>query len=503
MGKFGANVRKIGLSYALKEAFEDAYLNAKLKAADREYEYRVKRAKEIREKAEKKAAKEAEKAATKAKKDDKTPEQQPEKAEATKEAEKPAEKAVKEEIIKSPEQPEKAETAEAEKATDEEVAESSPVESDTPVILEESDINEIIVGCQSAYNEINPAIIRSVTAAMLYASCNILIENFYKTIGESDKNNMVLANSLINEWTGLPLNGMYPSNQIFEIVDPGQLANIASYVAGLDRFAESAIIQTLADKTRTLITEHDRKKQQEEGVENPDPIVPVMFVGNNIIRPEEDVALTKHEKSMLKKKFEGLLDGKDYQFNKLKDIYELAINENGVIRRFFVDKYMFGNDYNLLVTVNDCWMPISLSNDKQIAKRVLNNPLYQLTQTDIKKMTSRISFSGDIIASLDMSNINTIKKKISSGAPGDELKFTETLKKIFGMNWNMFIGISMPRVRISRFSSVDDFTLVCDDKVRVPAIVGINPFLTSITINVQNCNKLFVQYGDNNFSLDI
>ena len=517
MGNFLENCRMVGLHSALYEvilyakydietAFSDLECKCMLKQAEMLKESREKKEKREAEKAAKKAEKEEEKTALKAAK-----EAENEKSKQTsKKTEKEDDNSFDDNITAENEIKEiKIREISSDEPANEEPA--AAADDDLDIIISkagtenisQAEMANIMLGCQSMYSNIDYNLIKVVTSSMLYASTHICSEDLFQAIGKSE-DNMLLANSLVHVWTGVSINPGFEcvDDPVDLLKNPMDLTSIAGYVA--TKLSGSALIQNIADRCRTMVTENDRKRQELMGVKDPDPIVPIMFINNPIKQQTEDIHLTNAEKKALKKKFRGLLDGKDYQFNKLKDMYELVVSDQVFGRRvYLIDRYSFENDLNVLVTINHSWYPISLDTESDIIKKILDNPAYVITEQEMQRIISRINFSAVVYANIDMSNIAEIKRRIvASGKPGDDKRFNEKLVRILDVQWQMHFGIDIPRLRISEFNSVDDFTLVSDDKVKLPALAGFNNNLLPISIKVAGDN-LYASYGDLNATIEL
>lgn len=486
---FLESTAKVGLFYALEELYCDTILQAQIDWCDRAYKRDIERCQKEKEKAAKKAEKEAAKAAKKAEK------------EAAKEEVKAAETTSAEATTADevPFEEKKAEEKKDETAIvvvkDEEVAEGEASTS-TPVEVSEQKLAEYVLSAQAALPNIDKNEIRLVISTMLYICKYINPVLLFNNIGP-EAANMELVNTLCYSWTNIPLNPGYAHNKklqdMFDNIT--DLSSIVNYVSGLEDFIESPILRTIAEKTRDMVTEADREAQIAEGVKDPDPIVPVMFI-NDIIKPEQTTGLTKTDKKILEKKFEGILSSvMQYQFNKLGNIYELALANNNSFIRFIIDPFTFGNGYNLMVNINNMMYPVSLEQDKDIAKKFVLIPGYTPTAEEMQRINSRLVFSSRIYMGYDLTNLQQILKKLDKEE--DRMMLADRLDKILSIPWGMYLnGYNLPRTRIETFKSVNDFTLVCDNKVKV---VDATTVQFPVVIKIAD-DKIFVQHGQNNFS---
>lgn len=496
---FLANVSKVGLDYALTDLYCTVFLDAKLKLIDMEYEAQIKRCEKERERAAKKAEREAAKAAKKA-----------EKEAAKEEKEKKEETPVAAETPADPKtEATKEEKAEVVIVKDDEVASEEAVETTVEEVNEQM-LTEYILGGQAALPNIDKDEVRLVTTAMMYAGSYIRPELAYKAIGK-DNNHMILVNSICYAWTGVPFNGTVPVNQnvmaMFSNIE--DLSRIVNYVAGLEAFVNSAVIQTIVKKTVDMTTEADRAAQKADGVVDPDPIVPISFanVGSVMVSKDETVStvLSKQDKKMLEKKFESIFEtGTRYQFNKVGNKIELVIyGGNGFFKEFVIDKYTFGNGYNLIYNMpGGGSFPVHLDEDKDIVKKIIDNPTVALSNEELARIGSRLTFQdARIYMGFDMFNLSTIKKRVSdTSQEGDIQALGNKLSKILQITWPIYLrGYNLPRVRFQSFKSVNDFTLVCDEKVK-----SMNGFDTQVPIVIKvSGNVLFVQFLESNFNIEL
>ena len=95
----------------------------------------------------------------------------------------------------------------------------------------------------------------------------------------------------------------------------------------------------------------------------------------------------------------------------------------------------------------------------------------------------------------DLTNLQQILKKLDKEE--DKVVLADKLDKILSIPWGMYLnGYNLPRTRIETFKSVNDFTLVCDNKVKVVDAATIQ---FPVVIKIAD-DKIFVQHGQNNFS---
>lgn len=483
---FLESTAKIGLFYALEEFYCDTILQARIDWCDRAYKRDIERCQKEKEKAAKKAEKEAAKT-----------EKEVKAAETTTTETKKATSTTTDEVPFKEEK--KSEEKKAETAIvvvkDEEVAEGEASTS-TPMEITEQKLAEYVLSAQAALPNIDKNKIRLVISTMLYICKYINPSLLFNNIGP-EAANMELVNTLCYYWTNIPLNPGYAHNKkvqdMFDNIT--DFSSIVNYVTGLEDFVESPILKTMAEKTRDMVTEADREVQTAEGVKDPDPIVPVMFI-NNAVKPEQTTGLTKTDKKILEKKFEGILSSvMQYQFNKLGNIYELVLAHNNSFIRFIIDPFTFGNGYNLMVSINNMMYPVSLDQDKDIAKKFVLIPGYTPTAEEMQRINSRLVFSSRIYMGYDLTNLQQILKKLDKEE--DKVMLADKLDKILSIPWGMYLnGYNLPRTRIETFKSVNDFTLVCDNKVKVVDAATVQ---FPVVIKIAD-DKIFVQHGQNNFS---
>lgn len=359
--------------------------------------------------------------------------------------------------------------------------------------------DDIANNLDNAYAELsdcNQMHVRLTILAMLYLGCFITVESMYKNIvADNSEEELDYLNSFINTITGIPLLTEKAQN-ITDLIDIKDLKKIVNFEAAYDKVQGSVEIEGVVSCIENL-----------SGVKNVNGenviISPLSFATNPV--PEtmiQNGTIKKSEITMLEKKFEGLLDGYNHQFNKMTDLYELAIlRPNGYVESYTIDPgHVFGIGTALIIDRFGSKFPLSVKM-KDTCKKILANSLSanNLTQKEMIEMTKDLMVDYHIYANIDMSRGEEIRSKMSK----DEFKkFENILGTILKLPWGKDGRPMLPRTRIRSFKAWNDFILVSDEKVKCPLFAWSNMLISDMTIIVKK-DKILIRYGDNEGVVDL
>ena len=350
---------------------------------------------------------------------------------------------------------------------------------------------------------------------LLYIGCFIRAEEVYKNMNpENSDDDIVFVNSLNNVLTGLPFNYNKDILNIEDLIDLKDLDEIIKYERTYEKLGYSPeitsayhVIKELRESKVEKPTSAETKTVSSDG-ENV-IVSPLSFATNSELTQkmaaeskENMSVIKKSEITMLEKKFEGLLDGYNHQFNKMVDLYELAIQRpNGYVESYTIDPgHVFGIGTALIIDRFGSKFPLSVKM-KDTCKKVLANSLSanNLTQKEMIEMTKDLMVDYHIYANIDMSRGEEIRSKMSR----DEFKkFENILGTILKLPWGKDGRPMLPRTRIRSFKAWNDFILVSDEKVKCPLFAWSNMLISDMTIIVKK-DKILIRYGDNEGVVDL
>jgi hypothetical protein len=217
---------------------------------------------------------------------------------------------------------------------------------------------------------------------------------------------------------------------------------------------------------------------------------------------ENTGAITKAEINKLEKKFDGLLTKADgtvfnHQFNKINELYELVIYDQMMFRSYKIDPgHIFGLGIGLLV--DDTFRSTHLVpvTEKEIVKKILasDRPEISLTDDEWVKIKSNLMRDWRIYSNIDMSRGEELLPNMSKD---DYMKFQYRLAVLVTLPWGQNNRPILPRVRIRKFNSPDDFILASDDKVKLVSLGSFNQFIDPNFVIVIKGERIVIRTGEN------
>jgi len=252
------------------------------------------------------------------------------------------------------------------------------------------------------------------------------------------------------------------------------------------------VVNTIVDPLNNAINGIANSVERVEGeVVNPGKKVEPSADESNIVKPESEVMALLPEKDFSITGKEKVAPDKIP--NKLKEImdkwgflYSVNIGQGNLMeleiyRNNMVDKYtietgdLFGRGINIIYTLpNNAILPINISEDEDIAERVLLNINYPLSQDEVNRAISRMLPNYNLYRWFDTKGLNLAKLNSV-----DINKLSNKLTAII----NIYAAVdpnNIPRFRFTKVKNVDNFKLVSDEKVNRPKIYVDNNLISNI-----------------------
>lgn len=332
-------------------------------------------------------------------------------------------------------------------------------------------------------------------SSMLYMASVITPEQLYKRCKNND--DIEVVNTMIKFYSGLPIASNISCLNINEVISLNLLKDIVNYEAEYYKKTLSPtedgniIIDEILEKTRDLIIEANRNDLKMDGVEDPDPVVPIQFINKNLdlTQPQR---LSKGVLNKLEKEFGDILCMYHHQFNRINDLIELIIYNDSRMDQYIIDPgTIIGNGFNVICNIPGDTILVNAKH-KDILAKAFANKNYTLTPEEVSRANNDMFLNQSIYRMIDMSKGPEILPKLS-----DE-EFTKLGKKlsfILNLNWNPVI-IPASRLRIRSFKSIDDFVLVSDEKCKSPLAGYTLPNITPGLIIRVNGDDILVKLGE-------
>lgn len=312
----------------------------------------------------------------------------------------------------------------------------------------------------------NPRMINDVACTIFYAADAISLEQLFRHL--VDDRDVEIANTISKFFTGFTITKSANTLMINEIMEYGLLFSLVSYMGtmidGLSDFV---------DQASNALKEFNRREQEAAGVQNPDPIVPIIFNAEKM----DMYRLTKDEKMNILKDFGTLLKPYKYSFRKNPDtgLVSLSIFDNDQRREYIVDPsiyigdstYMFVHVYENNPGTNEIGMkPVNVKKHRDIIRKALASNLYLMSPTESENIDKDFLFrSLDEYYMIDMSNYKQVfKRKFTkeeiSNLNGVLMKITDN--PVLKSNY------PNPKFRFEYINGPLDFKLISDINCALP-----------------------------------
>lgn len=366
--------------------------------------------------------------------------------------------------------------------------------------LTDDEADTILDEAISKLSHIPPREVKLTILGTLYIGSLIDTESTMKRLDAKTYNDeLEFLNSFTKFFTGIvlvPGNNCYMINEIYSKMK--NLEDIIKYIALDKTLSDNDAIGYVIEKTRETIVEVERATLAANGEKDPDPVVPLVFVNKNmnLIKHQN---ITKAQLNGLQKALSGVVEQYHHQFNGINGLIELVIYNEGRYDSYQIDPgTIIGNGYNLIYTINNTKFFINIAKHKDIVAKLLQNKFYQLTPEEFQIIGQDLFMNNNIYVMVDMTKGPEFLPKLTEE---EFKKLGKKLSFIKNLDWSVDeIGsddkIPSGRVRFRSFKSIDDFTLVSDNKCKCP-LPGIlwSKVAEGLSIKVSGDN-IIVKYGD-------
>lgn len=343
---------------------------------------------------------------------------------------------------------------------------------------------------------VDPVKVKLTLLSILYVGYVITPEQIYKRInGKNSMSELEIVNTIVyfySKTTFYPAANRLMINEVFDKVK--DLVSIINFESSYNELSKNEALTEIFTKTRDLLTEFD-KKVKEANHDEREAEVPIMFINGNLdfTKPQ---GLTKQVVNQITKAFGETLNGYSYQFNRINDLIELVIYNNGRMDSYLIDPgTIIGNGYNMIHPDGNFSRFINLKH-KDIIAKILQNKQYMLNFEELQRIGNDMFTNTFIYKMIDMSKGPEFLPKLSQE---EFYKLGLKLSFVLNLPWssNGLDGkIPMSRLRFRSFKSVDDFVLVSDDKCKSPlAYTTYNVITPGLVVKVAE-DKVVVKCGE-------
>ena len=357
-----------------------------------------------------------------------------------------------------------------------------------PVFLSDDELDENI---EEAYKHIKADgnQIKLLILSIFYTASIIKPEQMYKRCKTQD--DLEFINSVVKFYSGLPIFPQYTTLSINEVVSIKLLKDVVDYESGYEKLFDNEAISAIVNKSSQLLTAFEKKSMEINGVKGQEPTIPLFFTSKNM-NLTGNFGVPKNVVSKLEKELGEILHKYAHQFNKVNDLIELVIYDNGRMDSYYIDPgTIIGNGFNVICNIPGDTIMVNIKH-KDILEKVFENVLYILTPEEIQRVSQDMFSNARIYFMMDMSKGPEILPKLSEE---EFVKLGKKLTFILNLPWNPN-NIPFGRLRFRSFKSIDDFVLVSDDKCKSPlppeTFETISP---GLSIKIEG-DDIIVKYGE-------
>lgn len=343
---------------------------------------------------------------------------------------------------------------------------------DTVIVDDDKLAENIEDACQHIKG--NGKLIDLTISSIMYMASVITPEQLYKRCKNND--DLEVINSIAKFYSGLPVSAEANCLNINEVISLNLLNEIVGYQSKYYNLhfnpteVPNVIIDEITEKTRDLMIEASRSNMKMDGIADPDPVVPIIFINKNMDLTQPQ-SLSKGIITKLEKEFGDILCMYSHQFNRIGDIIELMIYNNGRMDQYLIDPgTIIGNGFNVICNAPGADTTMVNAKHKDILAKAFANKSYVLTPEEMMEVNKDMFMNQGIYMMVDMSKGCEILPKLSEE---EFVKLGKKLSFIINIPWNSAV-IPASRLRIRTFKSVDDFVLVSDDKCKSPLSADLN-----------------------------
>ena len=306
-------------------------------------------------------------------------------------------------------------------------------------------------------------ILQAIEPDLLFALCR-------------DTNAMVTVNSICRFFTGLSVFTKYDSNRpIVAIADKQEMFKIITEMYSYFKETEKNTSFKCCNDPYSFLELAMKDNFMKNGTRmTPDkqPKIPTRipfdFIIPGISTPAKRTptkSVINSIKTELSKISGGIANGATPSGDL---VYVCFFMGKGITNSVYVDPgVIIGNGYNMFCNIPGDTILVNFKH-KEIIKKTILDPSYILSVDEIKEVQKDMFMNESIYYRIDMANMSSIMKKIKTKE--DLMKFGKKLSAICSINFGQFGLPHDPRLRINTFKSIDEFTLVSDEKTFSPLV---------------------------------
>jgi hypothetical protein len=301
-----------------------------------------------------------------------------------------------------------------------------------------------------------------------------------------------IVNSITSQFSELgPLFASMPSTTVEECISKANLLKIAT------RIAELAVDNT--DQVNALIDKIKAYEYKAATTNNGEPISPVIF--NNTKLNLDNTEIVESQRKQVYDAFGKLLTNKPHVLKKFGELIELSLTDvliNNQPASLLIDpNIIIGDGYNIIAaSPMGGTTAFNIARNRDIVKKLLVNPTYVMTAEEYQKSRKGQFVNDELYSVVDMTGMS---KHMGQLSKDNKSSLENRLLKIFTTPNPFFTTFgTIPRFRFSIFKSINEFTLVSDDKVKVPFVANNVVPGCVITVSEKSYN---VQYNNNAVSI--
>lgn len=286
-----------------------------------------------------------------------------------------------------------------------------------------------------------------------------------------------IVNSITSQFSELgPLFASMPSTTVEECISKANLLKIAT------RIAELAVDNT--DQVNALIDKIKAYEYKTATTNNGEPISPVIF--NNTKLNLDNTEIVESQRKQVYDAFGKLLTNKPHTLKKFGELIELSLTDiliNNQPASLLIDpNIIIGDGYNIIAaSPMGGTTAFNIARNRDIVKKLLVNPTYVMTAEEYQKSRKGQFVNDELYSVVDMTGMS---KHMGQLSKDNKSSLENRLLKIFTTPNPFFASFGIiPRFRFSIFKNINEFTLVSDDKVKVP-LPTLNNVVPGCTIMV-------------------
>ena len=393
---------------------------------------------------------------------------------------------------------------------DEKVIENPPAVQPTidlgklmPAPIPEDQYHDLMDQVQKAQPYVPWHVTRAAVSALLNCIGKLSLESIFAEI--KTKNDQTgqewypVYSEIINAITSKfsPLGPIVPgvkAEELSDVISKDALLNVAVYLdnqLGGDEQLEK-IIEQIRRYTPQVVESADSDIAKN----------PFVYVNGSATTSS---VLSESVRKQVLKAFGDLLNNRTYELESIGNGNIIQLSFPDRQQAYWIDpSIIIGDGFNLYWQADSPIM-INISRNRDIIKKILDDPNYALTPEEYNRVRAGQFANDGLYDCLDMSGMS----RAINGMNADTMhRFEEKLNKIFGINPQtgafanpVFQSYGkLFRFRFSKFKDVDNFTLVSDEKVKSP-VQGVNDVLLGMTVLVYK-NNYIVKYNEQSFQID-